>query len=202
MIYKLYFNITVQKKKKMSPRQSLFSRHVLVFSTLAPRFLASSFCFWGLAFAVLFGISFSLFKKKKNWTQLLIWLSALLTCLILASLQSWVRNPSSCSSSLPLPQCQRQPSAWSCITDGEFREKDLQLTSLVDKGTKIFAFTTTTLWRILCFPKQLSHSLLYLLFTVNGVRIIILALQMRKPNSKSWTSLLPGHTLDHTTQIF
>ena len=185
----------------MSPRQSLFSRHVLAVSTLARRFLAFPFCFEAsLLLSCLESLSLSL--KNKNWTQLLIWLSALLTCLILASLQPWVRNPSSCSSSLPLPQCQRQPSAWSCITDGESREKDLQLTSLVDKGTKIFAFTTTILWRILCFPKQLSHSLLYLLFTVNGVRIIILALQMRKPSSRSWTNLLPGHTLDHTTQIF
>ena len=112
MIYKLYFNITVQKK--MSPRQSLFSRHVLVVSTLARRFLAFPFCFEAsLLLSCLESLSLSL--KKKNWTQLLIWLSALLTCLILASLQSWVRNPSSCSSSLPLPQCQRQPSAWSCI---------------------------------------------------------------------------------------
>ena len=102
---------------------------------------------------------------------------------------------------LPLPQCQRQPSPWSCITDGKFREKDLQLTSLVDKGTKIFALTTTILWRILCFPKQLSHSLLYLLFTV-----ILWSDQGENYHpcitDEERANLLPSHTLDHTTQIF
>lgn len=201
MIYKLYFNITVQKKKKWAPGSHSFLGMCLYLALwLEDSWLPPSAFEASLLLSCL--ESLSLFKK--NWTQLLIWLSAPLTRLILASLQSWVRNPSSCSSSLPLPQCQRQPSPWSCITDGEFREKDLQLTSLVDKGTKIFAFTTTILWRILCFPKQFSHSLLYLLFTVNGVNYInvILALQMRKPSSKSWTNLLPGHTLDHITQIF
>ena len=65
MIYKLYFNITVQKK--MSPRQSLFSRHVLVVSTLARRFLAFPFCFEAsLLLSCLESLSLSLKKKKLN----------------------------------------------------------------------------------------------------------------------------------------
>ena len=62
MIYKLYFNITIQKKKKISPRQSLFSRHVLVFSILEDSWLSPAFEA-SLLLSCLESLSLSLKKK-------------------------------------------------------------------------------------------------------------------------------------------